>query len=93
MARLADERWAQKASVLDAPRRGNMELGVGDGEAEGTVGRKWEPGQETQAGEQKEKEMSRGEKQEKENPWKRETGRAGEGFQPASWTPPGAAKR
>jgi len=30
--KLADERWAAKASVLDRPRRGNLEVGVGDGE-------------------------------------------------------------
>ena len=87
LARLADERWAQKPSVLDAPRRGNLELGVGDGEAEGTVGRRWEPDQQTKEGELKDKKMSLGEKREKENPWKRERGSPGEGYEPDSWTP------
>ena len=73
--------------MLDAPRRGNMELAVGDGEAEGTVGKKWEPGQETREGETVEKKMSPGEQKEKENPWKRERGSAGEDFQPTTWTP------
>ena len=87
LATQADERWASKPSVLDAPRRGNMELGVGDGEAEGSVGRRWEPGIETRDGQKRDKEMSPGEKKEKDNPWRRERGRAGEGFQPESWTP------
>ena len=86
LAMQADERWASKASVLDKPRRGNMELGVGDGEAEGTVGRR-EPGTETKEGEKRDKEMSLGEKKEKKNPWRRERGSAGEEFQPESWTP------
>ena len=64
-----------------------MELGVGDGEAEGTVGKRWEPGMETKAGERREKEMTLEEKKEKENPWKRERGSAGEEFRPGSWTP------
>lgn len=92
LVRLADERWASKASVLDAPRRGNFELGIGDGEAEGTVGRKWEPGKETKVGERKEKEKIIEEKKEKVNPWKIQKGRAGEEFQPESWTP-GPVKR
>ena len=61
-AQLADERWAAKPSVLDKPRRGSLELGVGDGEAEGTVGNRWEEGQRTAAGETMEKERCEGEK-------------------------------
>lgn len=72
-----------------------MELGVGDGEMEGTVGRRWEGGQTTVAGETKKKEKSDGEKKERgegerkarENPWKKERGNPGEGFQPEAWTP------
>ncbi|KAI4221451.1 MAG: hypothetical protein L6R36_006898 [Xanthoria steineri] len=36
LAEAADRRWAGKPSVLDRPRRGNLEVGVGDGE--GVVG-------------------------------------------------------
>ena len=89
-AQLADERWAAKPSVLDKPRRGNLELGVGDGEKEGTVGRKWEEGQKTAAGETKEKERSEGEKRERErqNPWlQRDRGVPGQRWQPDAWTP------
>ena len=83
---------------MDKPRRGNLELGVGDGEAEGTVGRKWEGGQRTGKGEAKEKERSEAEKRdrgsevEKKNPWAREKRGPGEGYQPESWTP-GSARR
>ncbi|MCJ1450878.1 hypothetical protein MMC28_001212 [Mycoblastus sanguinarius] len=87
LAQAADERWAAKPSVLDKPKRGNLELGVGDGEMQGTVGKKWEEGQKTEAGEEKEKERSEGQKKERENPWKRDRGSAGEGFQPEAWTP------
>lgn len=92
-ARLADKRWAAKPSVLDKPRRGNLELGVGDGEAEGTVGMKWEAGQKTGAGETKEKERSEGEKRERENPWaQRDRGVPGQAWQPETWMP-GSVKR
>ncbi|KAG8529497.1 uncharacterized protein KY384_006134 [Bacidia gigantensis] len=77
LARQADERWAQKASVLDKPRRANQELGVGDGETEGTVGRRWEPGRETAKGEIVEKDRSEAERRERENPWKRDRGAPG----------------
>ncbi|KAK4691959.1 NADH dehydrogenase [ubiquinone] 1 alpha subcomplex assembly factor 2, partial [Lecanoromycetidae sp. Uapishka_2] len=90
-AQLADARWAAKPSVLDAPRRGNMELGVGDGEAEGTVGKKWVEGEKTGPGEKKEKPRSGGEKRERQNPWQRDRGIPGEGWQPETWTP-GPAK-
>jgi NADH dehydrogenase [ubiquinone] 1 alpha subcomplex assembly factor 2 len=97
-ALLADARWAAKPSVMDAPRRGNLELGVGDGEMEGTVGRRWEEGQKTGKGEVKEKERSEVEQRErnseieKKNPWARERRGPGEGYQPESWTP-GIARR
>lgn len=98
MAAAADARWAAKPSVLDKPKRRNLELGVGDGEVEGTVGRRWEEGQRTGSGETAEKEMSGGEKRErgeqvkeKENPWARQRS-AGEGWQPEAWTP-GPVKR
>lgn len=100
LAAAADARWAAKPSVLDKPRRGNLELGVGDGEVEGTVGRRWEEGQRTGEGERVEKESSEGEnrerseqvKKEKENPWARQRGSAGEGWQPEAWRP-GPVKR
>ncbi len=91
-AQLADARWAAKPSVLDAPRRGNLELGVGDGEAEGTVGKMWEEGPKTGPGEKMEKPRSEGEKRERQNPWQRDRGIAGEGWQPEAWTP-GSVKR
>lgn len=72
-----------------------MELGVGDGEAEGTVGRRWEEGQRREGGEGGGKELNEGEKRERGervkkeegNPWARQKGRAGEGWQPEAWTP------
>ena len=81
--------------MLDAPRRGNLELGVGDGEMKGTIGRRWEEGQKTRGGEKVEKERSEGEsreraeqvKKEKENPWARQRGSPGEGWQPETWRP------
>lgn len=76
--------------MLDKPRRGNLELGVGDGEAEGTVGRRWEDGQRTGSGE--EVDMGRSEGEKKENPWARQRGSAGEGWQPEAWRP-GHVKR
>lgn len=43
LAAAADRRWAGKPSVLDRPRRGNAEVGVGDGEGvAGVVGRRGE---------------------------------------------------
>lgn len=95
LAAAADARWAAKPSVLDKPRRGNLELGVGDGEVEETVGRKWEEGRRREGGEMVEKEMSEGEKRERgervkkeeESPWARQRGSAGEGWQPEAWTP------
>ena len=43
LAAAADRRWAGKPSVLDRPRRGNLEVGVGDGEGDaGVVGRRGE---------------------------------------------------
>lgn len=81
--------------MLDKPRRGNFELGVGDGEAEGAVGKRWEEGQRTESGQRVKKERSEGEKRErgqqirkeKENPWARQKGSAGEDWQPEAWTP------
>lgn len=79
--------------MLDKPRRGNLELGVGDGEVEGTVGKRWEEGQKMGEGEVVEKKRSEGEKRErgeqvkekekeKENPWARQRG-----WQPEAWRP------
>ena len=94
LAAAADARWAAKPSVLDRPRRGNLELGVGDGEVEGTVGRRWEEGRRRGSGEAVEKEGSEGEGREsggqvkrKDNPWARQRGSAGEGWQPEAWRP------
>lgn len=86
--------------MLDKPRRGNLELGVGDGEAEGTMGRRWEEGQRTGSVEMVEQKRIEGEKgergeqmrKEKENPWVRQRGSAGEGWQPEPWRP-GPVKR
>lgn len=86
--------------MLDKPRRGNLDLGVGDGEAEGMMGRRWEEGQRTGSVEMVEQERVEGEKgergeqmrKEKENPWARQRGSAGEGWQPEPWRP-GPVKR
>lgn len=64
------------------------------------MGRRWEEGQRTGEGERVEKESSEGEnrerseqvKKEKENPWARQRGSAGEGWQPEAWRP-GPVKR
>ena len=76
---------------MDKPRRGNLELGVGDGEVVGTVGRGFEEGQRTGRGEVKEKERSEGESRERDKQrgdlWKRQRGKPGEDYQPGSWTP------
>jgi NADH dehydrogenase [ubiquinone] 1 alpha subcomplex assembly factor 2 len=87
-AQLADARWNAKPSVLDKPRRGNQELGVGDGEAPGTVGKRGEPGPTRAVGETTVKERSEGEERERENPWKqKDRGVPGQTWQPEAWTP------
>ncbi|KAL8823422.1 MAG: hypothetical protein Q9191_005873 [Dirinaria sp. TL-2023a] len=97
LARAADERWAAKPSVLDRPRRGNQELGIGDGEMKGTVGVRGETaeGQGVVKAE-REKEVRRKEREGggklKENPWAVRRGRAGEDYKPETWTP-GRAER
>lgn len=78
--------------MLDRPRRGNGEVRVGDGEAEGTVGRRWEEGEKTGGRKVGMGEGNEGERRERENPWKRERGAAGEGFKPEAWRP-GPVKR
>ncbi|KAL8927017.1 MAG: hypothetical protein Q9208_002562 [Pyrenodesmia sp. 3 TL-2023] len=99
LAAAADARWASKPSVLDAPRRRNQELGVGDGEGQiGVVGRRGESSEgeaegqrlgEGVKGEDVRDNWGEGKKGRGENPWikKRPTG-AGEGYQPGSWQPP-----
>ena len=88
LAQRADERWASKPSVLDKPRRGNMELGVGDGEAVGTVGKQGETGvgQDTVPRQEREKEREKDAKEmaKGKNP--------GDGWQPEAWSP-GRMKR
>ncbi|KAL8935926.1 MAG: hypothetical protein Q9211_004441 [Gyalolechia sp. 1 TL-2023] len=101
LAAAADERWASKPSVLDAPRRRNQEVGVGDGEGRiGVLGSKGESaGNGRQAQGQKLDEGTKGEdvrdswgegaKGRGENPWmKQRSSRAGEEWQPKSWQPP-----
>lgn len=90
LAKAADERWESKASVLDAPRRGNQELGVGDGEGGvGTVGRRGES-----AEVDVKESVSKAKGKEKDNPWKKQERKGpGEAYQPESWTPMGPAKR
>ena len=90
LAKAADERWESKASVLDAPRRGNQELGVGDGEGGvGTVGRRGES-----AEVDVKESVSKARSKEKDNPWKKqETKGPGEAYQPGTWTPMGPVKR
>lgn len=98
LARAADERWAAKPSVLDKPRRGNLELGVGDGEIRGTVGVKGETGEGRGVSKmEREEEIRRKEREdvekEKQKPWAVRKGRAGEDWKPESWTPMGRAER
>ncbi|KAI4140803.1 MAG: hypothetical protein L6R39_005651 [Caloplaca ligustica] len=102
LAAAADERWASKPSVLDAPRRRNQEIGVGDGEGQmGVVGRRGESaeGGDEAGGERLGKGVKgedvrdswgEGRKGRGENPWikKRPSG-PGEEYQPSSWQPPG----
>lgn len=102
LAEAADRRWAGKPSVLDRPRRGNKEVGVGDGEGvAGVVGRKGESVEGAEGGGQRlEKGVEgedvrdswgEGEKGRGESPWGKGRARgAGEGFQPESWRPPGS---
>lgn len=79
LAQAANERWAAKPSVLDKPRRDNLELGVGDGDVEGTVGVR---GKGAKKG--VEEEMVQNEKR-TEKPWKMKQGNPGEGWQPEAW--------
>jgi len=94
LARAADDRWAAKPSVLDKPRRGNLELGIGDGEMTGTVGVKGETGEGKGVSRmEKEEDVRRKEREGgekgKQNPWGVRKGRAGEDWKPESWTPTG----
>lgn len=74
-----------KPSFLDKPRRGNLELGVGDGEGVvGTVGRQGETAGEGVGAVPREEREKQKEKDAKEmmkgkNP--------GEGWQPEAWSP------
>lgn len=81
LAQAADERWAAKPSVLDKPRRANLELGVGDGEVEGAAGVRREGAEIGLAEEMAQKEKRA------ENPWKVKQGNPGEGWQPEAWAP------
>lgn len=81
LARAADERWAAKPSVLDRPRRGSLELAVGDEDVQGTtVGEREGPGKGLA------EDMLQKEKR-TENPWKVKQGNPGEGWQPEAWAP------
>ncbi len=98
LARAADERWAAKPSVLDKPRRGNLELGVGDGEMRGTIGVKGETGDgRGVSGMERDEEVRQKEREgggkEKQNPWAVRKGKAGEDWKPESWTPMGRVER
>lgn len=99
LAAAADRRWAGKPSVLDRPRRGNLEVGVGDGEGvAGVVGRRGESVEgggrrlgEGVKGEDVRDSWGEGEKGRGESPWGKAKARgAGEGYQPESWRPPGS---
>jgi len=84
--------------VLDKPRRGNQELGIGDGEMRGTVGVNGETGEGGGVSRVERKEEVRrkereGGKKEKQNPWAVRKGRAGEDWKPESWTPMGRVER
>lgn len=61
---------------------------MGDGEKQGTVGKRWEKGQTKPADETKEKERSGDEEGGRENPWKqKDRGVPGQTWQPEAWTP------
>ncbi|KAL9040032.1 MAG: hypothetical protein Q9214_004637, partial [Letrouitia sp. 1 TL-2023] len=99
----ADERWRSKPSLMDQPRRRNLELGVGDGDADGeregttTVRRKDQTETETGGGVEGGDDKGDGEGQQREraeNPWKNTKPRgAGEDWQPESWQPPAGLGR
>lgn len=87
--------------MLDAPRRRNQELGVGNGEGRvGVVGRKGESAEnggepqgqkleEGTKGEDVRDSWGEGKKGRGENPWiKQRPSGAGEEWQPTSWQPP-----
>ncbi|KAL8662670.1 MAG: hypothetical protein Q9202_004535 [Teloschistes flavicans] len=107
LAAAADARWASKPSVLDAPRRRNQELGVGDGEGGvGAVGRRGESVGAIEEGRKNGEKLGEGvkgedvgdswgegEKGREKNPWIRERPKnPGEGWQPESWQPPGVTR-
>lgn len=83
--------------MLDKPRRGNLELGVGDGEIRGTVGIKGETGEgggvSRMAREEEVRKEREGGEKEKQKPWAVRKGRAGEDWKPESWTPMGRVER
>ncbi|KAL8725988.1 MAG: hypothetical protein Q9181_006216 [Wetmoreana brouardii] len=105
LAAAADARWASKPSVLDAPRRRNQEVGVGDGEGgKGVLGRRGESAEGSREGEgERLREGLKGEdvrdnwgegkKGRGENPWiKALPKRPGEDYQPESWQPPASTR-
>lgn len=96
LARLADERWAEKPSYLDKPKEQqtgpamrtadptyqseHKEEAVGVKNAVGTP-------EEVEEAAKKKKD-----KKPKKNPWAKDVGGPSEGWQPESWSP-GAVKR
>ena len=98
LVRAADDRWVAKPSVLDKPRRGNQELGIGDGEVKGTVGRIGETGEDRgvsapERAEQIRRKEKKGGEKGKQNPWEVRKGSAGEDWKPESWAPTRRAER
>ena len=86
MARLADERWANKPSYLDRPQnqqhapvtRSTYHAAAASPEGQTTVRNDIDSPDETREGQKKE---------EKETPWTKQTGGPSEKWQPGSWTP------
>lgn len=99
LAQRADERWRSKPSLMDRPRRENLELGVGDGERQvtTTVGRTDLTQRETRGeveGGDAGGEGGGQQRERAENPWKNtKPRRAGEDWQPESWQPPAGLGR
>ncbi|KAI4160226.1 MAG: hypothetical protein LQ342_005938 [Letrouitia transgressa] len=103
LAQRADERWRSKPSLMDRPRRRNLELGVGDGDGGGggggggeregtmTVARKDQMQPEEGGGVEGGDAGGRGAGQQQgraQNPWQHSKPRgAGEDWQPESWQP------
>lgn len=101
LARLADERWAEKPSYLDKPQEqqpgpvmqaADSTYQDGPGHKEERVGVKNAVGSPEEVEEMGKKKKTKTKGEKKKNPWAKEGGGPSEGWQPESWTP-GTTKR